>query len=185
MAANPRITWTATGRRLDMGDDPTTEIPIVEEGRSVSMGDGEFPYGIAIDAPLAVQMIRNFSERLKKEVPEEGSWVRELFNKKPAVTFDKNILLKILSQPKSEGIRFYFCMKSDSTGDVLSLVAVGVNEAGKDLLYEYNPDIHKSGISNIPTTSLVAEYGYPPGAAAENPTSGMDPFVLFQYSENI
>jgi hypothetical protein len=186
MSDQRSTTWVATGRRLNMGNEPRLEIPITELSRSVSMGDGDLPYGLPVDAPLGVQLIRNLSEQLRKEAPDEKSWVRRLFEQTPAVTLDKNILLKILSQPKSEGIRFYPCLKKNSDGtDLLSLVAVAVDAEGKDLLYDYNPDIHRSGIQNIPTTSLVAEYGHPPGVAEENDTAGLDPFVLFRYSENI
>lgn len=150
------------------------------------MGDGNTPYGVAVDAPLGVQLIRNFWERLKQEVPDEKSWVRTTLQQSRAITLDKNVVLKVLSQPRSEGVRFYLCLKKPSSGpEVLSLVAVAVDADGKDLLYEYNEDIHKAGIANIPTTSLIAEYGHPPGAMEEQDTSGMDPFVLFRYSENI
>ena len=105
------------------------------------------------------------------------------------MSLDKNILLKIISQPRCEGVRFYLCLKEGASAppenpDVLSLVAVGVDETGKDLFYDYSEEIHKSGIENIPTIYLVAEYGHPPGLV-EQPGSEtpVDPFVLFRYSE--
>ena len=105
--ASPNITWSALGRKHN-SSVAQQAIEITEEGRSVSMGPGEEPYGVAVDAPLAVQLIRNFWKKFRSEAPEK-TWLRTTFEQSRAITFDKNILLKILSQPKSEGIRFYFC----------------------------------------------------------------------------
>lgn len=186
MPTNQTIRWTAIGRRLDMGADADQEISITEINRSFSMGDGYMPYGVAVDAPLAIQLIRNFWLRLKEQVPDENAWIRKTLEKSRAITLDKNMLLKVLSQPESEGLRFYLCLKNTNAGEeVFSLVVVGVDENGKDLLYEYNRETHQSGIRNVATTSLIAEYGHPPGMTDENDTSGIDPFVLFRYSENI
>ena len=39
------------------------------------------------------------------------SWILELLNQSAAITMSKNYILKTLSQPGCEGIRFYLCMK--------------------------------------------------------------------------
>ena len=94
-----------------------------------------------------------------------------------AITFDKNVLLKTISQPKCEGVRFYLCLKqAEQQEDVLSLVTVGVDANGKDLLYEFQPGIP---VEDIQTRSLIAEYGYPPPRLQQSGPA-LDPFVLFK-----
>ena len=69
--------------------------------------------------------------------------------------------------------------EANKFGGEFFAVTVGVDEKGKDLLYEY-----KEGtlVADIPTRSLLAEYGYPPGKLQQTgPT--LDPFVLFKFSE--
>jgi hypothetical protein len=178
MANETSITWKTTGRKLDKPDDPRPSIDITEHPRSFSMGEGSEPYGIAIDAPLAVSMIKALSEKVSKQPPDNE--LRQLMEGSFAITLDKNVLLKTISQPKCEGIRFYLCLKkSDKGEDLLSLVTVGVDETGKDLLYEYQSGLP---VQNIPTRSLVAEYGYPPGKLQQSGPA-LDPFVLFKFSQ--
>ena len=104
---------------------------------------------------------------------------------------DKNILLKAISQPGCEGIRFYLCMKTENDqgkpAEVLSLVTVGVDIKGKDLNYEYDSAKHNlDSISNIENDSLNGEYGHTlqrdPFDSANS--KEMKPFVLFKYANH-
>ena len=71
-------------------------------------------------------------------------------------------------------------MKKGTAGeDLLSLVTVGVDEAGRDLLYEYEEN---TPVQDIPTRSLVAEYGYPPHRLQQSGPA-TDPFVLFKFAQ--
>jgi hypothetical protein len=52
------------------------------------------------------------------------------------VTFDKSQLLRIISQPRCEGVRFYHALRKGSNGDMAAtLVLVGVDKDGFDLNY--------------------------------------------------
>jgi hypothetical protein len=179
MAKEPSNTWNSGGRKLNQAKGSAPSIAITEYPESFTMGDGsQGPFGIAIDAPLAVSMIKALREIVSKQ-PADNQ-LRQLIEGSFAITLDKSVLLKTISQPKCEGIRFYLCVKKSEKGeDLLSLVTVGVDEKGIDLLYEY-----KEGtlVADIPTRSLLAEYGYPPGKLQQTgPT--LDPFVLFKFSQ--
>lgn len=175
MAKEPSITWKVVGNRLN---EQQADIDITEYSQSVTMPEGGGPYGIAIDAPLAVTLIKALRELV--EAQPDTNELKKLIQGSFAITFDKNMLLKTISQPKCEGVRFYLCLKKgEKEEDVLSLVTVGVDEAGKDLLYEYTEGTR---VQDIPTRSLVAEYGFPPGRLQQSGSS-LDPFVLFKFSE--
>jgi hypothetical protein len=98
----------------------------------------------------------------REEVEQFGWLMYGLLNRSSAITFDKNILLKTLSQPGCEGVRFYLCKKTLSDGihelteenDYLSLVTVGVDKEGHDLDYVVEGELTDN--------SLVSEYGSPP-----------------------
>jgi hypothetical protein len=179
MTNDPLVSWNAQGRTLKESANAQTPISITEYPESFNMGDGsQGPFGVPIDAPLAVSMIKALREMVAKQPPE--SELRQMLEGSFAITLDKNVLLKTLSQPKCEGIRFYLCAKTGEKGEpLLSLVTVGIDEAGKDLLYDYREG---TAVADIPTRSLVAEYGYPPGTLAQSGTS-LDPFVLFKFSQ--
>ncbi len=178
MANETSITWKTKGLKLNQPPDPNPSIDITEYNRSVSMDDGSEPYGIAIDAPLAVTLIKALREKVAAQPPSNE--LRQLMEGSFAITFDKNVLLKTISQPKCEGVRFYLCLKqTEQQEDVLSLVTVGVDANGKDLLYEYQPGIP---VEDIPTRSLVAEYGYPPGRLQQSGPA-LEPFVLFRQGQ--
>ena len=179
MANEPSVSWNAQGRTLKQSADARSPIGVTEFPESFSMGDGsQGPFGVAIDAPLAVSMIKALREMVAKQPPDNE--LRQLLEGSFAITLDKNVLLKTISQPKCEGIRFYLCAKRAERGEaLLSLVTVGIDEAGKDLLYDYKEG---TAVADIPTRSLVAEYGFPPGKLQQSgPT--LDPFVLFKFSQ--
>ena len=104
-------------------------------------------------------LIVELNNRAKKE-NEDFIWIKNLIEKGPGVTFDKNILLKMISQPRCEGIRFYPALKSKGKEFFLSLVIVGVNSEGYDL--HYNEGDKKIMDAYI-TKSLTGEYGHLPG----------------------
>ena len=166
-------TWSTSGRTPE-GRETRTSIQITEESQSFTMPEGEGPYGVPVNASFGVSLIKALWEKVKKEPDGE---LKKLLQGSFAITLDKNVLLKTLSQPKCEGIRFYPCLKSTAKGDVLSLVTVGVDDAGKDLLYDFKPG------TPLETRSLVAEYGHPPTLMSQTGSTPLDPFVLFQYSQ--
>ena len=174
------ITWKVTGRKLgDTTMDPKPSIDITEGEQGVRMPDGSAgPYGIPVDAPLGVTLIKALWERVEGA---DADTLRKMLQGSFAITLDKNVLLKTISQPRCEGVRFYLCLKqSDNKEDLLSLVTVGVDEAGKDLLYEYKDGVP---VAEVPTRSLVAEYGHPPYLMSQANSAALDPFVLFKYSQ--
>lgn len=179
MANEPSITWKSDGRKLNQPQETRLTIDVTEYRESFTMGDGsQGPFGMAIDAPLAVTMIKSLRDLVSKQ-PDDNV-LRQLIEGSFAITLDKNVLLKTISQPKCEGIRFYLCLKKGAKDeDLLSLVTVGVDEKGKDLLYEYTEG---TSVADIPTRSLVAEYGYPPGRLQQSGPA-VDPFVLFKFSQ--
>lgn len=165
--------WTAKGRKHNPTSGETKDdqdIEILEESRSVDMDpdDGKGnkekkSYGIPVDANEAIKLMKDLivelNNRAKKE-NEDFIWIKNLIEKGPGVTFDKNILLKMISQPRCEGIRFYPALKSKGKEFFLSLVIVGVNSEGYDL--HYNEGDKKIMDAYI-TKSLTGEYGHPPG----------------------
>lgn len=178
MSNEPSVTWRTVGKKLNEPHDPDPSINVIEYPRSVSMSEGDEPYGIPIDAPLAVSLIKALHEKISSLPPESD--FRQMMEGSFAITFDKNLLLKTISQPKCEGVRFYPCLKEGpEEKDVLSLVTVGVDEDGNDLLYEFQEDV---SVEDIPTTSLLAEYGHPPHRLHETP-GDLNPFVLFRFSQ--
>jgi hypothetical protein len=141
-------------------------------------------FGKPIDANLAIYLMANaikatnqlFSQMLhgvdEKDKDDFEALANNLYNIAYGVTFDKTIILKILSQPNCEGLRSYLCARKVdcSTLPHFSLVMVGVDINGFDLNYPpatYPPvgldgklvaDDNAGG-----NQSLSGEYGNPPG----------------------
>ena len=133
---------------------------------------------------------------------EANDWLIELLRNSFAVTMDKSILLKTLSQPDCEGIRYYLAMKrrpdiqskekhdielTDSEGKPvkLTLVTVGVDKVGTDLHYNFNPKFHTTEtIPDIENESLCTEYPRTPGIAEKFKVNlpALEPYVLFKYA---
>lgn len=216
----PEKRWEATKGRtfLDRTAGSTRcrnnkKVAVIEKARSLTIPsdnpNSSDPYGIPINAKLAINLISDFHSYLKgpflekfingKEIDLDK--IQESFLKKGgresftkddfqdilnklvdmlkrscAITIDKNVILKTLSQPGCEGIRFYLCKKTIctdreilSTGnttneDYVSLVTVGVDEFGCDHLYKYSKNQKTTRSSNIKQgQSLLSEYGHPPG----------------------
>src|SRR6185312_4404762 len=99
------------------------------------------------------------------------------------ITFDRTIVLKILSQPNCEGLRAYLCQRDDV--DEQSLVLVGVDAHGFDLNFPVPKNVkEKAATTDIPNQSLMAEYGYPPGSKKKSKAKwksvipGIDPHYV-------
>lgn len=195
----PSVRWNAKGKKFCkmQGQQPIptdADIPIPELARSVDIPsnkpiDNNDPYGLPIDAELAIKLISAFHKSLPPELqkiilfggkinisPEHNEIIETLvaiLRKSAAITIDKNIILKTLSQPECEGIRFYLCRKTvkasekaldeEQYEDFLSLVTVGVNKAGQDLHYIFSPESEE--LNGKKTQSLTGEYGHPPGGS--------------------
>lgn len=189
----PKTRWKTTALTLPDTYRPGTVEPINDPNlaiketlRSVDMGDTEGqnqqPYGMPISAKLAVALIADFQKIILPIVEDLNSvkftepfdaatadTLKDLLIRSAAITIDKNVLLKTLSQPGCEGIRFYLCRKviqfDDGTKEsFVSLATVGVDAKGFDLHYHYQEGIADTGLlaADLPTTSLVSEYGSPP-----------------------
>jgi hypothetical protein len=104
----PKVSWKANGKKLNQPEDPLASIDVIEYLSNVSMPEGNEPFGIPIDAPLAVSMTKALWEKVSRQ--PQGNPLLQLLEGSYAITFDRNLLLK----------------------------------------------------TEIPTHSLVAEYGYPP-----------------------
>ncbi len=140
---------------------------------------------------------RFFEKDFNKEYVEKIKInLKQLLYYSSAITIDKNILMKTLSQPGCEGLRFYLCKKKveiDGKGKVpfVSLVTVGVDSVGQDLNYVYyqgkvTPDFHENSIENM---SVISEYGSPPPPPKTGTKGGIDEeyekkFVLLKYARD-
>ena len=194
MTPEPPLTRWKTSARI-LADDylpgrvstnDVSDLKIAETARSVDMDEGDAgmekdPYGIPVSAKLGIALIASFQklisplrEKLKSNnfneffTEEQADTLTDLLTRSSAITIDKNVLLKTLSQPGCEGVRFYLCKKmvADAGKEkaYISLVTVGVDAKGQDLHYEYNEGRLQSGLlaAHLLNTSLVSEYGSPP-----------------------
>lgn len=178
-----KIGWDARGKVWDplLGkpSDDDQEIPVEEDTFSVKFDNNTKAYGQPIDNYTTVKLIRKFIDRIGSfkifSSQPKGSWssateppenwkeiedtLKELLEQSMGMTFDKSLILKILSQPKCEGIRFYLCEKTVDNKPFISLALVGVDEIGNDLHFKNaNSTITAEG----PNSSLTGEYGHPP-----------------------
>jgi hypothetical protein len=106
-----------------------------------------------------------------------------------AITADKGTLMKALSQPDCEGLRFYQCVSGDSTAEPkkLSLVILAVDRESSDLGYEFEPSIKKD-IDKIGTKSFSAEYNKTSGPLdffhLDDTNLELKPYALLKYALN-
>jgi hypothetical protein len=154
-------------------------------------------FGSPIDANLAVDFICNFYKLFRvTPVPQPGKPFEKIIDNMNeaelkeslsnahqihtqlaklnyGMTMDKNMLLKFLSQPGCEGIRFYLCSESQPQNHI-SLVAVGVDGCGCDLNFDIKKCVHKPfpnkknkasspGEFTVDLASLTGQYVTPPG----------------------
>ncbi|MBS1486907.1 MAG: hypothetical protein JST43_04900 [Bacteroidetes bacterium] len=218
----PEARWSALKglifkKRDRSGNIQTAERPVQvqEYAKSVVVPpdkDTAHPYGIPIEATLAINLISDFHLLLGefKDVFIKGGTLEtklktekmdsfyksintlvQILRRSCAITIDKNVLLKTLSQPGCEGLRFYLCKKSNEGKDYVSLVTVGVDSNGKDHLYDYTPQSKQKTVS-VETTSLTSEYGFPPGGGSKKSFESLslreiygEPYPLLNYALDI
>lgn len=171
-----KATWKTDGKELPADYKPGSfvandaiDITVMETPLSFNIDPDDpnpKPAGIPISAKLGVALIADFQHQLDSK--DTGELV-EMLKRSSAITIDKNTLLKTISQPGCEGIRFYPCKKivelSDGTKQsFVSLVTVGIDINGKDLHYDFIKGTLAKGLvtADIKNTSLVTEYNYPP-----------------------
>ena len=207
MATDPKDTsWKVQGRKFNSNTpekpDDDQELKIPQTKLCVQMpGYEDKPLGRPIDANLAVNLISNFLHHIKMVYhPTPSNTFEEFLNKSENEEFsafvkntrdfhrkvlelnygmsvDKNMLLKVLSQPGCEGVRYYLCYRPDV--EKISLVMVGIDCEGCDLNYTLTTDTvtyYKDGetgtivpprsgaksIENVKMQSLTGEYVTPP-----------------------
>jgi hypothetical protein len=193
--------WKTDGKELPAnylpGDFVATDaidITVEETAMSVDMEPGSTdkqPYGLPISAKLAIALIADFQHMIRPGGgTSEEDELKQLLLKSSAITIDKNGLLKTLSQPGCEGIRFYLCKKTVAKTDgskesLASLVTVGVDSAGKDLHYNYVEGTLSDGLvaATLANTSLVSEFASPPPSGGTLTEEGIqDKLVLLDYA---
>jgi phage gp36-like protein len=214
--------WNIQGKK-QANPSILQRIEIKESDQIVGQSRGHDPYGVPIDAPLAVELIRELWKRVHAErvneiqsdmnnlvrkllLPDEKSiadiaaeiqnlgvkaqtWLDSLLHCSFALTVDRGLLLKVLSQPGCEGVRFYLCLNkhSDNTNQ-LSIVSVGVDIDGTDLNFEYDPTRHDTTtVQFMENDSCTLEYAkilkkdpFDKGTTE----SDIEPYVLFKYANH-
>jgi hypothetical protein len=194
--------WKTDGRELPANYAPGNfeavdiiDLTVEETSMSVDMYPASAeknPYGIPVSAKLAVALIADFQQLIQPaaaDQPKASDELKELLIRSSGITIDKNGLLKTLSQPGCEGIRFYLCRKvvtleDGSKAAYASLVTVGVDADGKDLHYNFvNGKLDRGLVAaNLTNTSLVTEFGAPPPPKNFTAEVPEDKFVLLQYA---
>ena len=171
-----KATWKTDGKELPADYKPGSfvardaiDITVMETPLSFNIDPEDpdpKPAGIPISAKLGVALIADFQHQLESK--ETGELV-DMLKRSSAITIDKNTLLKTISQPGCEGIRFYPCKKTVELADgtkqsFVSLVTVGVDINGKDLHYDFVKGALAKGLAaaGVTNSSLITEYGYPP-----------------------
>jgi hypothetical protein len=172
--ATTEVTWTVKGHNGKSADKESIPIMELMDGVSMNERNGE-PLGIPVTAHHGISLMKNLLKLMKDAGLDLGNLpslrleqldvtkleiLGQLLIASFGMTFDRSILLKILSQPGCEGMRFYPCIKKVEGKDYLSLVMVGVNKNGFDLLY--SKDNYSKVLHDQINLSLVCEYGHPP-----------------------
>jgi len=198
--------WSLLGNRYDTNSDlPAHACPGVVNipATHTCIHSMKGYAGKPIEANLAVRFIRNFKRKFSiyQHVPTAQEFINLSTDEQLAkhletrthlhhvlkfthgMTFDRDLVLKIMSQPKCEGIRCYLCARPNSSqtsdGFDMSLVLVGVDQYGVDLHYkeDYKPvpkpgndtgaipaaaPMDDPGDPNVPNNSLNGEYSTEP-----------------------
>lgn len=136
-------------------------------------------YGQPITAKLAVELMANLIRLLQDnhQLPQ----LKHLIEAALGITFDRSMLLKILSQPQCEGLRFYPCVKVLNGTQYFSLVVVGVDALGFDLNYTAVDPGKKLNVKDLDGGSLTSEYAHPPDTFE----SFRPNFILHGYASKI
>jgi hypothetical protein len=208
--------WKVMVREFKQGSIVQTkdaQLTIPQKNLCTQMPGCTKPLGRPIDANMAVRFIYNFihdyktiyshhefenfddmlnslgKDELKRLVISGRNFTEMVADLNCAMSLDKNMALKILSQPGCEGLRFYLCERpkdidenniqnADDNQNEISLVVVGFDSTGHDLNYWQSKAVtYKEGtprntivpgqqgskaITNIEMKSLNVEYVTPP-----------------------
>lgn len=185
------------------------QLTIPQTDLCVTMPDSNRPLGRPVEVNVALEYIANFVsnfqlvydppglENIEKLLGDPTVKALDLYINKVqklagkimdlnyAMSLDRNVILKMLSQPGCEGLRFYLCARpDDDTKDVvdtdpadfdISLVIVGIDCEGYDLKYNYkkkqifdqkNPlgprKVGEVTLPNLQMQSMTGEYVTPP-----------------------
>jgi hypothetical protein len=171
------------------------QLDINEVATTIRMPDTTVgPYGVPISTGAAVLLIKNYKEVLKEEKIDftsesaNKSRIEDLLVTLQGITFDKSQILRIISQPGCEGMRFYPAVRKNSSGDFdsFTLVCVGVNENGFDLNYEEykKENVFTKGADSC--ESIVDDWGHPPTISKDKLLSakmGDEHYVLMRLAE--
>ncbi|MEM9326968.1 MAG: hypothetical protein AAGA85_14975 [Bacteroidota bacterium] len=97
-----------------------------------------------------------------------------------AVTFDKDVLMLLLSQSGCEGIRFYFGKFPDS--EEMTLVLVGVDKNDNDLGTEVGPDDRKRSLFSAKPREQKLQFSQKMGYASARAAvaDSAEPTLLFE-----
>ena len=135
----------------------------------------------------ALTELEKVQQELIDQISQAEKWLLDLLNSSFAISMRKNLVLKTLSQPGCEGLRFYLCMKDKpkennntkpgantskvqptpenthaAPGKILTLVMVGLDIHGQDLNFKYDEALHRdagaNGIAKIENPSVCDEY---------------------------
>lgn len=224
MPKNP-VTWSVKGRKHGKAPDPLLSIDLQESGKRMGKpGNPPFgtpvdtPLAIELirnlwkeidDAKLFELKAQykvlideaekhGFTEvkpKIENLVYKNADWLEELLKNSFAMTVDRTVILKILSQPGCEGLRFYLCLKKEKGKEnknvpgTLSLVSVGVDIDTRDLNYDYEKEKHDlTNIPDIENCSMGVEYksvlGKDPFDQTATTEDDIQPFVLFKYANH-
>ena len=149
-------------------------------------------FGYPIDANQAIHFMINaftatsnlFDKLINFKSMEftkaENKFIMDAIGLPYGITFDKTLVLKILSQPNCEGLRSYLCKRDNGH---VSLVLIGVDCDGYDLNYEVVPEGNVSLKDiNVVTQSLSVEYGHPPDTKNYKEKSQDEHYILLNYA---
>lgn len=186
--------------------------------------DGKGLKTLAQDTENALEGVRHyfldFPEKEKLELEKTYAkvvnnakltqqWLVDLLDASAAITMDKNIILKTLSQDECQGMRFYLAMKNISSGEgepsvkpgfvdpltggplptKLTLCTVGVSKEGKDLFYDFPEGRLQakvgSPIPDVLDESLAGEYPFTSGKLCTKPFDDPDltAYPLYKYAK--
>jgi|GEM_PF-3977510 len=158
---------------------PTSAIASENFGYPMNAKQAVYFIGKALTATNELFDVLFKNKRSNSLTKDQNEFLKAAIGLPYGITFDKSIILKILSQPNCEGVRSYLC-KRDSGH--ISLVLVGVDIDGYDLNYYFESTKKNMDDPNIDDDSLCAEYGHPPDGMTYQEKSFDEHYVLLNYA---
>jgi hypothetical protein len=136
MAVKNEITGKIVMPGLDVADDDPSKVETVLLSYDLNKDRSATGYGQPVTLAAACVMINNYhtalADSLKEAINNKDNVSQEAILKEGlAVIFGKETLLRLLSQPNCEAIRFYSCI--NDVGRV-SLVLSGIDKDEKDII---------------------------------------------------